>query len=297
MRFNAFSLVLVTVFVLVCAEPEPDLARGLRIAFPRSRGTGIVKGGSRRTDFVDKESNTKADMNVNADTDDDADDDADIKEMAKQSTKKADPSKGRLFFNKLLLFRNVFGQQQQQPIIPIIVTGGPGTAPLTYPTYSSPTTTGSLSPTSPAISGSVATSPAATAPAATGVGRVGIVRDQQDQTLSGAATVVNEQELQAALAGGAQEYVVTDQEIRGTSDAKANRVPSRVNLRRVGANRGQTITVRIPARYRKYFKNGQKVMLNAPNRNRQMNRRATQRRRNNRNRRRRVGGKRRRVNN
>jgi len=82
------------------------------------------------------------------------------------------------------------------------------------------------------------------------------------------ADLMDEQALQAALAAGAQEYeVVTDHELQGTGGssgegAKATQGSNTISLRRKGARRGQVISVRIPPRYRRYFKNGQKVMLN-----------------------------------
>ncbi|KAH8368508.1 hypothetical protein KR084_012454 [Drosophila pseudotakahashii] len=108
---------------------------------------------------------------------------------------------------------------------------------------------------------------------------------QEDQELEQAAQMpaqaypaelMDEQALQAALAAGAQEYevVTTDHELQGTGGSSASGEGAKatqsngntISLRRKGARRGQVISVRIPPRYRRYFKNGQKVMLNTGSR-------------------------------
>ncbi|XP_011186541.2 uncharacterized protein LOC105214683 [Zeugodacus cucurbitae] len=282
MKYNAFIFVLLAALVL-CAQaepepepkPEPEPAKGQRAAFPRFRSAVDVKE-ARNTANVEDESDAEADVDANAN------------ENAAPN-KGSNASSGRLFLKKFLLFKNMFGQQQQQPVIPIIIAGGQGTgtgSPTygTSPSYTTVTSTGSI----PTATGTISTSP-------TSSGRNDPLERHEEQALEDAAAAVDEQELQAALAAGAQEYVVTDQEIRGTSESKASKAPARVNLRRPGGKKGQMVTVRIPAKYRKYFKNGQKVMLNTSNRPNK--RRGVQKKRINRVRRRKVGGKRRRVNN
>ncbi|XP_068154843.1 uncharacterized protein [Drosophila tropicalis] len=118
--------------------------------------------------------------------------------------------------------------------------------------------------------------------------------------------LLDEQALQAALAAGAQEYeVVTNEPVQGTAGAtesKATQNNNRINLRRKSNRRGQSgqvISVRIPPRYRRYFKNGQKVMLNTnrrPNKRRVIRKRV-QPNRNNRNKNKRLQQRRRRVGN
>lgn len=247
-----------------------------RAVFPRYRSVVDVKE-ARNAEKLEDESDAEADI--------DAGD-----SESHTPNKASNASSGRLFLKKFLLFKNMFGQQQQQPVIPIIITGaspGTGTATPTYGTSPSSTTvtsTGSI----PTATGTITTTPTTSA-------RGDVLERQEEQALEDAAAAVDAQELQAALAAGAQEYVVTDQEIRGTSESKASRVPARVNLRRPGGKKGQVVTVRIPAKYRKYFKNGQKVMLNTSNR--PVKRRVVQKKRINRVRRRKAGGKRRRVQN
>ncbi|XP_030386674.1 uncharacterized protein LOC115633369 [Scaptodrosophila lebanonensis] len=182
------------------------------------------------------------------------------------STGNKDASSGRLFLKKFLLFKNMFGQSQQ-PVIPIIITGagtGTGTA--------SPTATITSTGTIPSATGTITTSPTTTATSGREYGAE--QDDEQDngeeesEGAAGAAELVDEQTLQAALAAGAQEYeVITDKEVHGTgsTESKATQ-PSRINLRRKGNRRGQVISVRIPPRYRRYFKNGQRVMLNTNSR-------------------------------
>ncbi|EDW81944.2 uncharacterized protein Dwil_GK18852 [Drosophila willistoni] len=118
--------------------------------------------------------------------------------------------------------------------------------------------------------------------------------------------LLDEQALQAALAAGAQEYeVVTNEPVQGTAGAtesKATQNNNRINLRRKSNRRGQSgqvISVRIPPRYRRYFKNGQKVMLNTNSRpnKRRVIRKRVQPNRNNRNKNKRLQQRRRRVGN
>ncbi|XP_054727961.1 uncharacterized protein LOC129237315 [Anastrepha obliqua] len=274
---NYLSLIFVLVAALalcVNAEPEPEPAKGQRAALPRFRLAGDAKE-ARKVESADDETDDVANADTNGKKD-------------VTNKKGSDASSGRLFLKKFMLFKNMFGQQQQ-PVIPIIIAGNSGTGSYTTPTTSSPTystitSTGSL----PTVTGTLTTSPTSTS-RGDGLDR------QEEEVLEEAAAAMDEEQLQAALAAGAQEYVVTDQEIRGTSDAKASKGPARVNLRRPGGKKGQMVSVRIPAKYRKYFKNGQKVMLNTNNR--PGKRRTVQKKRVNKTRRRRVGGKRRRVNN
>lgn len=298
MKYNALIFVLLATLVL-CAQaepepepkPEPEPAKGMyqcntfniyintnhyflgqRAVFPSFRSVADVKE-ARNDENIEDESDVEAEVDASAD------------ENATPN-KGANASSGRLFLKKFLLFKNMFGQQQQQPVIPIVIAGGgSGTSPTasTSPTSTTVTSTGSI----PTATGTVSTSP-------TTLSRADALKRHEEQALEDAAAAVDEQELQAALAVGAQEYVVTDQEIRGTSESKATRNPARVNLRRPGAKKGQLVTVRIPPKYRKYFKNGQKVMLNTSNR--PGKRRVVQKKRINRVRRR-KGGKRRRVQN
>ncbi|XP_020803038.1 serum response factor homolog A [Drosophila serrata] len=210
---------------------------------------------------------------------------------AAQVTK--DPSSGRLFLKKFLTFKNLFSSNNQ-PVIPIIITGaGTGT---TTGTATSPTVTVTSTGTIPSATGTITTSPTSPTTPTTTAGRFTVRKSygdeeagnqEQDQELEQdlnqdeddeqqqqvqqpaqayPADLMDEQALQAALAAGAQEYeVVTQPEIQGTGQSKATQ-SSHINLRRKGARRGQVISVRIPPRYRRYFKNGQKVMLNTGNR-------------------------------
>ncbi|KAH8335167.1 hypothetical protein KR074_007810 [Drosophila pseudoananassae] len=196
-----------------------------------------------------------------------------------------DPSSGRLFLKKFLTFKNLFSSNNQ-PVIPIIITGaGTGTTTgTTSPT--SPTVTVTSTGTIPTATGTITTSPTSpTSPTtSTAAGRQqqqygnddddqDADQEQQDQAAVQPAAaypsdLMDEQALQAALAAGAQEYeVVTGAEVQGTGSAgsgagESKATSSHINLRRKGARRGQVISVRIPPRYRRYFKNGQKVMLN-----------------------------------
>ncbi|KAL7745399.1 hypothetical protein ACLKA6_015411 [Drosophila palustris] len=192
-----------------------------------------------------------------------------------------DASSGRLFLKKFLMFKNMFGSNNQ-PVIPIIITS-PGTAPTTSPSVVTVTSTGSI----PSATGTVTTSPgtgtATTPTTPTTTGRQ-YNNDAEDDEMAaddaeeehmqpeGAvamaanAELLDEQAMQAALAAGAQEYeVFTDGDQADESKASQN---NRINLRRKGGRRGQSqmISVRIPPRYRRYFKNGQKVMLNTKSR-------------------------------
>ncbi|XP_017086205.1 serum response factor homolog A [Drosophila eugracilis] len=211
-----------------------------------------------------------------------------------------DPSSGRLFLKKFLTFKNLFSSNNQ-PVIPIIITGaGTGTSTGTSPT--SPTVTVTSTGTIPSATGTITTSPTTpSSPTSTSTGRQTIVKgarygsddeaedqeqekdqeQEQDQELAQGqmpaqaypAELMDEQALQAALAAGAQEYevVTTGHEVQGTGGAtgeggKATQSNNHISLRRKGARRGQVISVRIPPRYRRYFKNGQKVMLNTGSR-------------------------------
>ncbi|KAH8241648.1 hypothetical protein KR038_004439 [Drosophila bunnanda] len=204
-----------------------------------------------------------------------------------------DPSSGRLFLKKFLTFKNLFSSNNQ-PVIPIIITGAGTSTSATSPT--SPTVTVTSTGTIPSATGTITTSPTSTATTTAGRFTVrksygdGEPDEEQDQDLEQnqdqdrdqdeelsqgnvqqpaqayPADLMDEQALQAALAAGAQEYeVVTQPEIQGTGQSKATQ-SSHINLRRKGARRGQVISVRIPPRYRRYFKNGQKVMLNTGSR-------------------------------
>ncbi|XP_004535422.1 uncharacterized protein LOC101451478 [Ceratitis capitata] len=284
MKHLSLIFVLIAALVLSAqAEPEPEPnpapepAKAQRVVLPRFRSAAVDVKEARNAQNADAESDAEADTDANAN------------KNATPNKGGANASSGRLFLKKFLLFKNMFSQQEQQPIIPIIIAGNGGG---TSPTYStSPTMTVTSTGSIPTATGTITTSPSTT----TSARGEPAVRQEEEQALEEAAAAIDEQELQAALAAGAQEYVVTDQEIRGTSDAKASRAPARVNLRRPGGKKGQTVSVRIPAKYRKYFKNGQKVMLNTGNR--PIKRRTVQRKRVNRVRRRKNGGKRRRVKN
>ncbi|XP_037932442.1 uncharacterized protein LOC119667225 [Teleopsis dalmanni] len=205
-----------------------------------------------------------------------ASDTSDVNEdNVESSAEKADGSSGRLFLKKFLLFRNIFGNSNQQPVIPIIITGATGTTGNVSPT-STVTSTGTI----PSATGTITTTPITTT--ATRMIRSGYNEDEENDAPE--EIIMNdEQTLQAALTAGAQEYVVTDEEIKGTSDSKGTKQPARINLRRKGAKKGQVISVRIPPQYRRYFKNGQRVMLNTNNR--PVKRRVVKKRVNNKNRR------------
>lgn len=191
-----------------------------------------------------------------------------------------DPSSGRLFLRKFLMFKNMFSSNQQ-PVIPIIITGGgTGTAPT------SPVTTLTTTGTIPTATGTIDTSP--TSPTSPTTPTSPAPRQYYDQqaddqaeadagddeaqpvAMAANAELIDEQALQAAIAAGAQEYEVftdADQADGGATESKASQ-NNRINLRRKGGRRGQgqVISVRIPPRYRRYFKNGQKVMINTKNR-------------------------------
>ncbi|XP_030569655.1 protein FAM71B [Drosophila novamexicana] len=209
------------------------------------------------------------------------------------ATGNKDASSGRLFLKKFLMFKNMFSSNNQ-PVIPIIITGA-GTGSATTPT-TTVTSTGSI----PTATGTVTTSPTSptsptTPTTATGREYYGQQEDEQQEgdeaaeeepkpagaiAMAANAELIDEQALQAALAAGAQEYEVFtegDQADTGATESKASQ-NNRINLRRKGARRGQgqMISVRIPPRYRRYFKNGQKVMLNTksrPNKRRVVRRR------------------------
>ncbi|XP_017490164.1 PREDICTED: uncharacterized protein LOC108378375 [Rhagoletis zephyria] len=292
MKCLALIFILVAALALCAhAKPEPEPAKVLRAVFPRSRSSGDVKD-ARNTNTADDKS--KSDVVA----DSDANADANANEDATTPNKGSGASSGRLFLKKLTLFKNIFGSQEPA-VIPIIIANS-GTGTYTTPTYTSPTSTITTTGSIPTATGIISTSPTSGTGTGTGTSTSTASRGdtgqrQHEQPADEAAVAIDEEQLQAALAAGAQEYVVTDQEIRGTSDAKATKGPARVNLRRPGGKKGQFVTVRIPARYRQYFKNGQKVMLNTGNR--PPKRRVIKRRRVNKNRRRKAGGKRRRVNN
>ncbi|XP_033170432.1 uncharacterized protein LOC117147591 [Drosophila mauritiana] len=214
------------------------------------------------------------------------------------STSAKDPSSGRLFLKKFLTFKNLFSSNNQ-PVIPIIITGaGTGTSTGASPT--SPTVTVTSTGTIPSATGTITTSPTTPTSPTTTSARQTIIKgarygsndddqeqnheqdqdqdQEQDQELAQPAQaypaeLMDEQALQAALAAGAQEYevVTTEHEVQGTGGAtgeggKATQSNNHISLRRKGARRGQVISVRIPPRYRRYFKNGQKVMLNTGSR-------------------------------
>lgn len=202
-----------------------------------------------------------------------------------------DASSGRLFLKKFLMFKNMFGSNNQ-PVIPIIITSPGTTTAPTSPAVVTVTSTGSI----PSATGTVTNTPAsATSPTSptsltSPSGRVynndeeddEMAADDADEQMQSAGAVagagvggiamaanaelLDEQAMQAALAAGAQEYeVFTNGDQEDESKASQN---NRINLRRKGGRRGQSqvISVRIPPRYRRYFKNGQKVMLNTKSR-------------------------------
>lgn len=199
-----------------------------------------------------------------------------------------DPSSGRLFLKKFLTFKNLFSSNNQ-PVIPIIITGaGTGTTTGTA-SPTSPTVTVTSTGTIPSATGTITTSPTSptTSPSASSRQQQSYGNDDDDQdadqeqqdqaavqqpAAAYPSDLMDEQALQAALAAGAQEYeVVTGDEVQGTGGSvggagESKATSSHINLRRKGARRGQVISVRIPPRYRRYFKNGQKVMLNTGSR-------------------------------
>ncbi|XP_060662312.1 uncharacterized protein LOC132795542 [Drosophila nasuta] len=199
---------------------------------------------------------------------------------------KKDASSGRLFLKKFLMFKNMFGSSSQ-PVIPIIITN-PGTT-STAPT--SPTVTVTSTGTIPTATGTITATPTSptstspTSPTSTSTARQYGADDQDDElanddgaddgsdgaaaggiAMAANAELLDEQAMQAALAAGAQEYeVFTNGDQADESKASQS---NRINLRRKGGRRGQgqMLSVRIPPRYRRYFKNGQKVMLNTKSR-------------------------------
>ncbi|XP_075157392.1 uncharacterized protein LOC142230634 [Haematobia irritans] len=253
MKSLTFSLILATaILAVVIAAPEPEPAKA-----PRFRAAQIIQD----------DTNDEGIAVV---------DDKEASEVTDGANKKGDASSGRLFMKKFLLFKNMFGSNQQQPVIPIIVTGaGGGTTTTTggVTTGTTPTTTTiTETGTIPTATGTITTSPI--------TGRITEKKPAQRVQLGGRgsydnkneeeqeemdeeeeeAAMVDNQALAAALAAGAEEYVVTDQEIGGTTNAENG--AARVNLRRSGAQRGKIVSVRVPAKYRGYFKNGQRVILN-----------------------------------
>lgn len=199
-----------------------------------------------------------------------------------------DASSGRLFLKKFLKFKNMFSSNTQ-PVIPIIITGGSTGTTTGTSSPTSPTVTVTSTGTIPSATGTITTSPTTpTTPTTTTTARgYNVMQDDQEQAdddeaeqehelehepaaavaMAANAELIDEQALQSALAAGAQEYeVFTQGEQADESKATQN---NRISLRRKGARRGQkgeVISVRVPPRYRRYFKNGQKVMLNTKNR-------------------------------
>lgn len=206
-----------------------------------------------------------------------------------------DASSGRLFLKKFLKFKNMFSSNSQ-PVIPIIITNSPVSTPTTL-TSPTPSVTITSTGTLPSATGTITTSP--TTPTTTTNARgYNAVQDDDEQAdddeageghehehelgleleqeqepaaaalaMSGNAELLDEQALQSALAAGAQEYEVFTQGEQA-DESKATQ-SNRINLRRKGGRRGQkgeVISVRVPPRYRRYFKNGQKVMLNTKSR-------------------------------
>lgn len=196
-----------------------------------------------------------------------------------------DASSGRLFLKKFLKFKNMFSSNSQ-PVIPIIITGGGTSTTGTSPT--SPTVTVTSTGSIPSATGTITTSPTTpTSPTSPTARGYNVMQDDQEQAdddeaeqdmelehepaaaavaMAANAELIDEQALQSALAAGAQEYeVFTQHDQADESKASQN---NRISLRRKGGRRGQkgeVISVRVPPRYRRYFKNGQKVMLNTKN--------------------------------
>lgn len=208
-----------------------------------------------------------------------------------------DASSGRLFLKKFLKFKNMFSSNNQ-PVIPIIITNGAATTTTGTTSPTSPTVTVTSTGTIPSATGTITTSPTTpTSPTTTGRGYNVMQADDVEHAenddddeagegheheelehvepagaaaavaMAANAELLDEQALQSALAAGAQEYeVFTQDEQADESKATQN---NRINLRRKGGRRGQkgeVISVRVPPRYRRYFKNGQKVMLNTKSR-------------------------------
>uniref|UniRef100_A0A1I8N5Z1 Uncharacterized protein n=1 Tax=Musca domestica TaxID=7370 RepID=A0A1I8N5Z1_MUSDO len=234
MKTFTFTLILAASLVAVAfaaPEPEPEPAKA------KFRAAEVINDDS------------------TVEVADNADDGQQADDAVEGGSKKGDGSSGRLFMKKFMLFKNMFGQKQ--PVIPIIITGG-GNAPVTTTTATGttpPTTTITSTGTVPTATGTITVTPT------TGTGN-GAADDEPEE-----AAVVDNQELAAALGAGAEEYIVTDQEISGTSDGHVDNGSARVNLRRRGSKNGRVVSVRIPPKYRGYFKNGQRVILNNANRN------------------------------
>uniref|UniRef100_A0A1I8PWD3 Uncharacterized protein n=1 Tax=Stomoxys calcitrans TaxID=35570 RepID=A0A1I8PWD3_STOCA len=252
-------LVLVTALLAVAfaaPEPEPEPAPAKASRF---RAAQIINDDATDEDIGDNDGVDEKDADV--------------------SDKKGDASSGRLFMKKFLLFRNMFGNTQQ-PVIPIIITGGTntGTATVTNPTANTPTTTTvTTTGTIPTATGTITTTPltaAARVEKKKPAQRIQLAArgsyendneeedEQEQEEMEEETPVVDNEALAAALAANAEEYVVTDQEIGGTSDGTGNNAAAKINLRRNGSQRGKVVSVRVPAKYRGYFKNGQRVMLN-----------------------------------
>ncbi|XP_032307913.1 uncharacterized protein LOC6505128 [Drosophila ananassae] len=265
-----FGIIFVAACLLVTIEAAPEKTR----IGQKSRG----KNQDAMVDVVAKDQDVKVGNGQNV-----------AAAAAGQGAGVKDPSSGRLFLKKFLTFKNLFSSNNQ-PVIPIIITGaGTGTTTGTA-SPTSPTVTVTSTGTIPSATGTITTSPTSPTSPTTGTtaGRQqqsygnddddqDADQEQQDQAVKQPAAaypsdLMDEQALQAALAAGAQEYeVVTDDEVQGTGAVgggagESKATSSHINLRRKGARRGQVISVRIPPRYRRYFKNGQKVMLNTGSR-------------------------------
>ncbi|XP_073831878.1 uncharacterized protein [Musca autumnalis] len=233
-------------------EPEPEPAKG------KFRAAQVIND------------------NGNVDMADDNVDNQQQTDAVDGGNKKGDGSSGRLFMKKFMLFKNMFGQKQ--PVIPIIITGGAGggTGPVTTTTAtgtSPPTTTITSTGTVPTATGTISVSPTGSGTGTGGtvqriqlIGRGSYNNDDAAAEEEEETTVVDNQSLAAALGAGAAEYIVTDQEISGTSEGQNDNGSARVNLRRRGSKNGRVVSVRIPPKYRGYFKNGQRVILNTANR-------------------------------
>lgn len=300
MKSFTFTLILAATLLAVAfaaPEPEPEPAKGKYNAYHCFKCFHqIVMNDSqiaprfRAAQIIDEDGNDEvAGASANAD-----DNQGDI---VVEGNKKGEASSGRLFMKKFLLFKNMFGNNQKQPVIPIIITGGGGGATTTTTGTSPPTTTITSTGTVPTATGTITTSPATgtggtggtadagtadagTADAGAGAGarrplqRIQLLaargsydnNNEEQQALEDQETVVDNQALAAALAAGAEEYVVTDQDISGTSDNHNENGAARVNLRRRGNKKGKVVSVRVPPKYRGYFKNGQRVILNNGNR-------------------------------
>ena len=190
-------------------------------------------------------------------------------------------SQRRLFMNKFPHFNNLFGnknqQQQLQPQPPIIIITGGGSGTGTG-TGTGPTATVTGTGTVPTATGTVTeTDPDEpdTNPTMKPGRRSGLkssddddddaVEDEVNADEEDDEAAVNYAALKTSYSPNSQQYVITTEEVEDSYNGKATGQPFRVNLKSAGGKRGETITIRIPLKYKRFFQNGQKITLGTLN--------------------------------